>query len=229
MQPGRGVARDGLGEEPTGWRDLVLAWNEPSAAGRSARRARRTRASACARPRHRCGLALRGEAHLELGDFERAAAAFESAVQRDVDSWHSRLGLAALYEDDGRLEDARDQLEHLVELDGEHPTPLFRLARVERALGLDARADETERHHRRAAILDDMRMRGGMHSDVQKHLAVATHLVAQGRPGDALPEFQGVLAKSDDPRYREPATAGIRTCEEKLALRSGGSAGPVER
>ena len=109
-------------------------------------------------------------------------------------------------------------LEHLVELDDEHPTPLFRLARIERGLGLDELAAVTERRLRRAAILDDMRMRGHRHSDVQKHLAVAYHLLAQGRARDALPEYQAVLAKSDDSRFREPALEGVETCMLKLGL-----------
>jgi tetratricopeptide (TPR) repeat protein len=157
-----------------------------------------------------------GEAYLELGRSDRAREAFAAALARDADSWHAGLGLAALLEDDGALEPARDLLVHLVELDDEHPTPLFRLARVERALGHEDAALAAERSHRRAAILDDMRMRGDRHSDVQKHLAVGFHLVAQGRPAEALVEYEAARAKAGDPRFARAASEGIARCRREL-------------
>jgi len=159
---------------------------------------------------------FRGEAERVRGDWAAARAHFDAALAREPRHALALTGLTQCLEQLGDLDAARGALELLVELQPGHPTPLFRMARVLRRLGLDEAAREYEALHRRAAILDDLKLRGEEVSPARAHLAVATRLAAQGRAEEALAEFAACLALEPADELRDAAERGRVACLAEL-------------
>ncbi len=161
-----------------------------------------------------------GEAELQLGRADLAASAFEKALELDSDAWHARSNLALIQEDRGELAAARLNLEHLIRLDPEHPTPHFRLTRILRTLGETEQAEASERRHRRAAILDDLGLRHEGCTELQRHLAVGWALASQGRFEDALVEYEMAANMTPSGTDADRARAGMEFCREGASARS---------
>ncbi len=159
---------------------------------------------------------VRGEAWADVGHDERALAAFEACLAGDPQDWRSLLGCSRLLESTGELEAALELLARMTQLDPEHPTPHYRSASILRRLGRMDSARNAERLHRRCAILDDLRLRGPVANPMRKRLAVGAELLAQGRPGEALLEYEDCLALPIESAAMEAARLGKSRCLSML-------------
>ncbi|MFT5286510.1 MAG: tetratricopeptide (TPR) repeat protein [Planctomycetota bacterium] len=159
-----------------------------------------------------------GEVELELEHPDLAKRAFSKSLELDSKGWHARMNLAGLQEDSGDLEEARSNLEFLIRLDPEHPTPHFRLARVLRKQGETEQALRTEKAHRRAAILDDLGLRKPGTNPIRKHLAVGWALAAQQEFEDALVEYRAAANMTLSGELADEAEAGIEQCLQGIEL-----------
>lgn len=166
---------------------------------------------------------VRAEAWTDVGDDERALAAFEACLAEDPKDWRSLLGCSRLLELKGDLEPALDLLARMTQLDPEHPTPHYRSAAILRRLGRMDEARKAERLHRRCAILDDLRLRGPVANPMRKRLAVGAELLAQGRPEEALLEYEDCLALPIESAAMEAARLGKARCLSMLEQERSGS------
>ncbi len=153
-----------------------------------------------------------GDAYARLGDAQAARIEYEAALERNPGRLEARIALARLLEDAGELDAARAQLERAVLDDPDSPTALYRLARVSRALGLDAEAAEIGRRHERAAILEDLRLRDGAVPRASALLALGAHFLSDGRVADAAREFASARDLAESPEERAAALAGLLRC-----------------
>jgi len=154
------------------------------------------------------------EVHTREGDAAAARAALEDAIELNPRHFDARLRLANHHEDAGDWEAAVAELERALELDPDHPTPLFRMARALRELGRDDEAAELEQRHRRAAILEDLRLRDASIPVAEQLLAVANHLYADGRWAEAAAEYEGALERAADRRAEAAALSGLVLCAQ---------------
>lgn len=159
---------------------------------------------------------VRGEAWSDVGQDDRALMAFEACLVEDPKDWRALLGCSRLLESNGALEPALELLVRMTQLDPEHPTPHYRSASILRRLGRMDAARQAERLHRRCAILDDLRLRGSRANPVHKRMAVGAELLAQGRPDEALMEYEDCLALPIQSAAKEAARLGKERCLSML-------------
>lgn len=153
-----------------------------------------------------------GEVLERLGDASGAREEYRAALDRDPRRLDARLGLAGLCEQEGRLADARAELEKALEVDADSPTALFRLARIARAQGDGAAAADFERRHERAAILEDLRLREASVSRATKLLALGARFLGDGRLEEAEREYAAAREAARDDAERQAAVEGLLRC-----------------
>ena len=168
-------------------------------------------------PDHPFGWVYRGDAHFNLHELEPAEEAYREAVLLSPRNLTAQLGLARVYESWENYEQAREHLERVLRLDQDHPTALFRLARVLREQGLDDDAAAIMIQYERAAILEDRRLRKSPLSSAAKFLIVADSFFADGRAADAGREYQNArdAARIDEEEIQ--AVAGLLECARAQA------------
>ena len=159
--------------------------------------------------RHAAGFAqdarlqvLWGGLLLEVADLPRARTAFTSARAADAANVEALLGLGAVALRQGQAEEAARHLEQALTLDPDYASLHYQLGLAYRALGrIDEALPELEKGEgaKRRAYGDELDARIAAYGmGLQEQLEKVTGMLSTGRPQQAMPILQKLLAHHAD-------------------------------
>jgi tetratricopeptide (TPR) repeat protein len=144
-----------------------------------------------------------GDALLQTGDFPAASESFQDALKADPKSSMAELGLAQSLERQGKLDDALPHYTQAAELD-----PRLKSYLLEEAVAL-VKADRTK---------DAIPLLAQFPGDPGAREELGSAYLAQGRPADAVEQFQGAVKLSPTPANKLAlATAYLKNNQPQLA------------
>lgn len=143
-----------------------------------------------------------GNARAQQEDYQGAARAYQDALALDDGHVDARANLAVAYYNLGRHEEARRELEKVLERRPDDADLHYNLGGVLMALGELRRAEE---ELLRAQALDpDL---------AQVYLGLGALYLEEGRPQEAREALRAYLERSDDPVWREAAESMLQEAE----------------
>lgn len=144
-----------------------------------------------------------GDALLQTGDFVAASDSFQNALKADPKSSVAELGLAQSLERQGKLDDALPHYTHAAELD-----PRLKSYLLEEAVAM-VKADRAK---------DAIPLLAQFPDDPGAREELGGAYLAQGRPADAVEQFQAAVKLSPTPANNLAlATAYLKNNQPQLA------------